>query len=98
MADESAAAQSPQELQSELDQSRETAARLMESLARKLGSTNRAMRNAAGGVHKAAHYVQAHSAKDMAAELERLVRQRPAYSIAAAVVAGFLVGRALRSR
>jgi ElaB/YqjD/DUF883 family membrane-anchored ribosome-binding protein len=98
MADESAAAQSPQELQSELDQSRESAARLMESLARKLGATTKTVRKASGGVHRAAHYVQVHSAKDMAAELERLVRRRPAYSIAAAVVAGFLVGRALRSR
>jgi ElaB/YqjD/DUF883 family membrane-anchored ribosome-binding protein len=97
MPDETAPAQSPQDLQSELDQSRESAARLLENLARKIGA-NRAVRNAASGVNRAAQYVQHHSVKDLAAGMERLVRLRPAYSIAAAVVAGFLVGRALRSR
>jgi ElaB/YqjD/DUF883 family membrane-anchored ribosome-binding protein len=97
MPDETAPAKSPQDLQSELHQSRESAARLLENLDRKIGA-NRAVRNAANTMNRAAHYVQVHSARDMAAGMERLVRQRPAYSIAAAVVAGFLVGRALRSR
>lgn len=97
MPDETAPAHSPQDLQSELDQSRESAARLLDNFARKIGG-NYAVRKTAHSVNRAAHYVQEHSMKDVAAELERLVRQRPAYSIAAALLAGFLVGRALRSR
>jgi ElaB/YqjD/DUF883 family membrane-anchored ribosome-binding protein len=97
MTDETAPAESPQDLQSELDKSRESAARLLENLARKIGA-NRAVRKTANGVNRAAQYVQHHSVKDLAAGMERLVRRRPVYSIAAAVIAGILVGRALRSR
>lgn len=97
MADETMPARGADELLSEVEKSRESAARLLETLAQKLGSTQ-ALRSAAGGVHRAAQYVQAHSLKDMVAGAGRTVRKRPAYSIAAAVVAGFLVGRALRSR
>jgi ElaB/YqjD/DUF883 family membrane-anchored ribosome-binding protein len=97
MPDETAPAQNPHDLQTELDKSRESAARLMESLGRKIGA-NRAVRRTAYSVNRAAQYVQRHSVKDMAAEVERLVRRRPEYSIAAAVLAGFLVGRALRRR
>ncbi len=97
MADEIVPAQSPQELQSELDRSRESAARLLENLARKIGA-NRAVRSAATGVQRAARYVQDYSTKDVAAGLGRLVRRRPVYAIAVAAVAGFLVGSAIRSR
>ncbi len=82
---------------SELERSRESAAQLLESLAQKIG-TSPALRSAATGVHRAAHYVQAHSVREALTGLERAIRRRPGYSIAAAVVAGFLVGRALRSR
>jgi len=97
MPDETAPGNSPKELQLELDRSRESSARLLDSFARKIGG-NRAVRKTASSVNRAAHYVHAHSAKDVAIEIERFVRRRPGYSIAAAVVAGFLVGRALRSR
>jgi ElaB/YqjD/DUF883 family membrane-anchored ribosome-binding protein len=97
MPDETVPAHSPQELQSELDRSRESSARLLDNLARKVGG-NRAVRSAATGVNRAAHYVQVHSARDVASEIEQLVRRRPGYSIAVAVAAGFLVGRALQSR
>jgi ElaB/YqjD/DUF883 family membrane-anchored ribosome-binding protein len=97
MPDETAPAQKPQDLAAELEQSRESAARLLENLARKIGAT-RAVRGAAGSIGRAAHYVQAHGMEDMAAGIGRLVRRRPAYSIAIALAAGFLVGRALRSR
>jgi len=88
---------SGRDLEIELDKSRESAARLLETLAQKIGSA-RAVRTAANGVQRAAQYVQAHSVKDIATEIESAVRWRPALSIAVAVVAGFLVGRAIRSR
>jgi ElaB/YqjD/DUF883 family membrane-anchored ribosome-binding protein len=97
MADETAPAQKPENLEVELEKSRESAARLLETLARKVGAVS-AVRSAKGGLHRAAHYVHAHSTEDMAAEIERLVCRRPAYSIGVAIVAGFLVGRALRPR
>jgi ElaB/YqjD/DUF883 family membrane-anchored ribosome-binding protein len=62
----------------------------MDSLGRRIGASP-AMRTAA-------NYVQAQSWKDVAAGIDRLVRQRPGASIAIAVVAGFVVGRALRPR
>jgi len=96
LADETISAHNARELQ-EVEKSRESAARLLESLAERIGA-NRAVRSAATGVQRAAHYVQAHSVKDVATGIERVVRRRPAAAIVVAVVAGFLVGRALRSR
>jgi ElaB/YqjD/DUF883 family membrane-anchored ribosome-binding protein len=81
--DETVSTQGPQDLMAELEKSRESAARLLESLAQKIG---------------AAHYVQAHSVKDVLNGIERAARRRPVATIAIAVVAGFLVGRAIRSR
>ena len=101
MADEIVPAANPHDLQTELDQSRESAARLLEAFARKLGSVAGRVplgRGAAVSVGRAARYVQHHSVRDMAAGIGRIVRRHPAPSIALAVVAGFLVGRALRSR
>jgi hypothetical protein len=86
-----------QELISDLEKSREAAARLMETLAHKLGSIG-SVRGAAGDLGRAVRYVHAHSVREMAAGVGRLARRRPVFSIAAATVAGFLVGRALRSR
>jgi ElaB/YqjD/DUF883 family membrane-anchored ribosome-binding protein len=95
--DEVTPTQYPKDVQAEFEKSRESAARLMESLAQKTGAV-RAVRGAASGIGRAARYVQDRSVSDLATVMERLVRQRPAYSIAVAVVAGFVVGRALRSR
>jgi len=97
VADETISARNAYELQAEVDTSRESAARLLDTLAQKIGA-HRAVRTAASSVQRAAHYVQAHSMKDVASGLERAVRSQPAVSIAAAAVAGFLLGRALRSR
>ena len=97
MADETISARNAYELQVEVERSRESAARLLENLAQKIGA-NRAVRTAASQVQRAAHYVQAHSVKDVATGLGEAVRSRPAVSIAIAAAAGFLVGRALRSR
>ena len=76
-------------MQSELEQSRAASYRLLDALAGKIGATRGAARNAA-------HYVQVHSVKDMATGIERVVRRRPASSIALAVVAGYLFGCVLR--
>ena len=97
MADETISARNAYELQAEVDRSRESAARLLDTLAQKIGA-NRAVRTAATSVQRAAHYVQAHSLKDVATGLEQAVRSQPAASLAIAAVAGFLIGRAVRSR
>ncbi|HUB33979.1 MAG TPA: hypothetical protein VMA31_13145 [Bryobacteraceae bacterium] len=82
---------------SELEKSRESAAQLLERLAQKMGASP-ALHSTANRVHRAAHYVHTHTVKDALRRTERVVRKRPGYSIAAAVVAGFLAGRVLRSR
>jgi len=76
------------ELRAELERSRESSARLLDSLARKVGSQARGV----------AQYVQNQSVKDAASGIERAVRSRPATAMALAVVAGYLVGRSVRSR
>ena len=82
-------------MQTQLNESRASSMRLLDNLAAKIGAT-RAVKSATSGMERAAHYVQAHSVKDLATELEGVVRRRPAYSIAFAVVAGYLLGCALR--
>jgi ElaB/YqjD/DUF883 family membrane-anchored ribosome-binding protein len=95
MPDESAAAESQEQLENDLHKSRESASQLLESLARKIGAS-RAVHSAATGFERAALYVQYGTVKNLAAGVGRLVRKRPIYSIAAAVVAGVLCGKALR--
>lgn len=99
MADEMISPRNAQELQAEAEaeRSRESAAQLLETLAQKVGA-HQAVRSAASGVQRAAHYVQAHSVKDVASGIERALRTRPGAALAVAVVAGYLAGRALRSR
>ena len=97
MADETVSARNAYELQAEVEKSRESAARLLDTLAHKVGA-HRAVRTAASSVQRAAHYVQAHSLKDVATELEEAARSRPVASLAIAAIAGFLIGRAIRSR
>lgn len=97
VSDETISTAGSHDLIAELDKSRESAARLLESLAQKLGATP-VVRSAAGGVQRAAHYVQAHSVNDVLDGIERAARRRPVAAIGIAVAAGFLVGRALRSR
>lgn len=86
-----------EELQAQVEKSRESAARLLDSLAHKVGGYQ-FVRTAAAEAGRATHYVHAHSVKEVAAGIDRAVRKRPASAIAIAVVAGFLVGRALRTR
>jgi ElaB/YqjD/DUF883 family membrane-anchored ribosome-binding protein len=56
---------------------------------------NRTVRRAAKTVGDAAHYVHDHSAKDMAEEIERLVRRNPGAALLIAATVGFLCGRFL---
>jgi hypothetical protein len=97
VADETLPVENPRAMEAELEQSRRSAAILLENLATKTGA-RRAVRNAANGLERAAHYVQEHGLGSAAAGIDRAIRIRPAVSIAVAVVAGYLVGRALRSR
>jgi hypothetical protein len=85
------------ELQVEAEKSRESAARLLETLARKVGS-HRLVRDATSGIERASRKAQSLSAKDVAIGIGRAVRSRPASAMALAVVAGFLIARAIRSR
>ena len=97
MSNEALSAQNAHELQAEAEKSRESAARLLDSFARKVGGS-RVVRSAASEVERAAHYVLSYPVKDVVAGIDRAVRSRPGSAIAIAVIAGFLVGRALRSR
>ena len=97
MADETLSAHNARELMQEVERSSESAARLLDNLAQRIGASP-AVRRAASEMQRAAQYVQAHSMKDVAIEIDRAVRGRPAAAMAIAVVAGFFVGRALRSR
>ncbi len=80
----------------EVEQSRESAQRLLHTLAQKLQASG-AIRHAATGVQRAAYYVQAHSVKDMAIGIGRFARRRPGPTLAVAVAAGLLVGWTLRA-
>lgn len=56
------------------------------------------MASAARRTGYAAQYVQEHYLREMVTGLGRFVRQHPAPSVAAVLLAGFLAGRALRNR
>jgi ElaB/YqjD/DUF883 family membrane-anchored ribosome-binding protein len=90
VADEITPTRGTDDLESELSQSRERARRLMDNLARKIGASRR--------VRGAAHFVSADEWKDVAVGIKKVVRGRPATAMLVALVAGFLVGRALRNR
>src|SRR2546421_10960601 len=87
----------PVTVHSEFENSPRSAANLLLQFRYKL-QNNRTIRRARQTAGKAAHYVQDYSAKDMAAGIERFVRQRPGAALIVAAIAGFLVGRSLRRR
>jgi len=82
----------------ELEKQREAAARLLRRLAISLRSipAREKVHTATEKVQQAAHYVQQHYLKDARAQLERLAKRRPAVSMLAAAIAGYVVGRAIR--
>jgi ElaB/YqjD/DUF883 family membrane-anchored ribosome-binding protein len=54
---------------------------------------NRTVQRAAKSVGDAAQYVHEHSAKDMAEEVQRMVRRNPGAALVVAAAVGFLFGR-----
>ena len=97
MAEEPQFASTPENLDVELERSRASAARLLESLAQKLHAAP-VVRQATTGIGRAAQYVQDSSVKGLAARLDRTVRKLPVTSILIAAAAGFLAARAFRRR
>jgi ElaB/YqjD/DUF883 family membrane-anchored ribosome-binding protein len=95
VADELQSAETPHNLEIELEKARVSTARLIENLASKLRGAP-AVRDATTRISRAARYVQDSSVKDMTAELNRIVRERPVASILVAAAAGFLAASALR--
>ena len=73
----------PANLDAELEESQRSAKQLLETLARKVGAARAA--------------IQTRSAREMAADLERAAVRRPAYALATAIAAGFLLGCLLKS-
>ncbi len=86
----------------ELERERQTSRRLLNELAaaisRSASHAGDAMASAARRTGYAAQYVQEHYLREMVTGLGRFVRQHPAPSVAAVLLAGFLAGRALRNR
>lgn len=84
MAADETVAYMPANLDAALEQSRQSAKRLLDSLARKVGAS------------RAADYVKTHSTRDVVVEVTEAVQRRPVYALAAAVAAGLLIGCALK--
>ncbi len=82
-------------IQAELDEQRRKSARLLHDFALALyASAGKLPR----GVSHAAHYLQGRYVREAATGAGKFLRRHPGASMMAAVVAGFLVGRALRRR
>lgn len=88
-------AETPANMQAELEEQRRRSARLLHDFALALyNSAGRVPRT----VSQAAHYLQGRYVKDFANGAVRIMQRNPGAAMAAAVVAGFLIGRALRRR
>jgi ElaB/YqjD/DUF883 family membrane-anchored ribosome-binding protein len=83
-ADEMTAAGIPATMEAELRRSQQSALRLLEGLARKVGSS------------RAAEYVRSHSAREIAEEVRLAASRRPVYAMAVAAAAGFILGCVVR--
>jgi len=92
----------PASMRTELEKQRQVAARLLRDLAaafaRNATQVRRGAHSAARRTGHAAQYVQERYMRDWAAGLGYFVRRHPASSVAAMVLAGYFVGRALRRR
>jgi hypothetical protein len=82
MTDEIAPAGIPETLEADLKRSEQSARRLLENLARKLGATT--------------EYVKTHSARDIVETVRRAALTRPVYALVAAAAAGFALGCVVR--
>jgi ElaB/YqjD/DUF883 family membrane-anchored ribosome-binding protein len=85
------------------ERGREEASSKLESVADQLrerassdGTKGEMAERAAVGMERTADYLREHSTGDMTADLEAYVREHPMQGVAAAVVAGFVIGRVLR--
>jgi ElaB/YqjD/DUF883 family membrane-anchored ribosome-binding protein len=109
--DQPIASQPPPEIpvssmRTELEKQRQTSRRLLNDLGSAIYKSASHVRNRAGGAMasaarrtgNAAHYVQEQYLREMVTGLGRFIRRNPAPSLAAVLIAGFLVGRALRNR
>jgi ElaB/YqjD/DUF883 family membrane-anchored ribosome-binding protein len=76
-----------------LEQQRQFTSRLRQQFAAALRAVG-----PQGPLRDAARYVQQHYVERIAAGLDEFVEKQPAASVAAAFLAGYLVGRALRPR
>ena len=93
-------------MRSELEKQRQTSLRLLNDLASAIYRSASQVTNRAGGAvasaarrtGSAAQYVQDQYLREMVTGLGRFIRRHPAPSLAAAVIAGIVVGRALRNR
>lgn len=85
------------------ERGREEASDRLESVADQLreraggdGATGEMAEKAANTMERTAGYLREHSTGDMTADIETYVREHPMQGVAAAVVAGFVIGRMLR--
>jgi hypothetical protein len=88
-------ADTPGSIQAELEIEQRKSARLLHDFALALyNSAGRVPRS----VTQAAHYLQGRYVREAATGAGRLIRRNPGAAVLAAVVAGFLIGRAIRRR
>lgn len=85
------------------ERGREQASSGLESVAEQLreraagdGTTGELAEKAAMSMERTAGYLREHSASDMSSDIEAYVREHPMQGVAAAIVAGFVIGRVLR--
>ncbi len=95
----------PPRLAADLEKERQSSARLMDKLSESIKANipskeeaREMLHDAGTKVQDAARYVREHYLKEVTSGVEGYARRRPAASLAVAAAAGFLLGRALRSR
>lgn len=92
-----------QEAKQKIDAQREPMARGLEGTAQRIrergdrvsSATSEAVRTTADKIQATADYIREHDVTDMLDDVQDVVRRHPGPALAAAAVAGFLVGRAL---
>jgi ElaB/YqjD/DUF883 family membrane-anchored ribosome-binding protein len=101
----SRAAQTGRQATEKVDAQREPAARALENTASRLQDGGDRIASAASGavrsttdkLHATADYIREHDVRDMLDDVQDLVRRHPGQALAAAAVAGFLVGKVFSS-
>jgi ElaB/YqjD/DUF883 family membrane-anchored ribosome-binding protein len=89
----------PAIMRTELERQRQDTKRMLNDLASAIAkSAGHVSRRAGTAAGHAAHYVQEHKVGEVVSGLGRFIRRHPASTVAGAMVAAFLIGRALRNR